>query len=493
MKMPAKRLSTMNVLRSMLGFGATILFVAMPSFGQKPDRSRPPELGEPAPLRLPAIQRFTLANGLPVVLMEKHGVPIVQVNLLVKTGSAMDPAGQTGLASLTAAMMDEGAGTRSALELADAIDFLGARISTFAGQHTSVVLLHAPVSKLGEALPLMADIALRPTFPKEELDRLRKERLTTLAQWHDRPSTIASVAFSKTIFGPRHPYGIPTMGNEKSLRAFRVTDLSRFHKTYFHPNNSILIVVGDVSRGSIQQTLEGVFASWTGGTTASVNWPDIQQVENRMVYLVDKPGAAQSEVRIGRVGVTRMTEDYFPLIVMNTILGGAFTSRLNQNLRETHGYSYGAGSVFDMRPLPGPFVAYSAVQTNATDKALGEFMKELNGILRPVSDEELTKAKNYLALGYPDNFESVGQIAGMLADMVLYNLPDDYFNTYVERVLAVSKDDVTRAAKKYIDPEKVAIVVVGDRKEIEKGIRGLKLGKLENLTIEDVLGKPPKL
>jgi len=467
--------------------------VGLPLFAQKPDRSKPPELGQPASLKLPALQRFKLSNGLTVVLMEKHSVPVVQVNLLLNTGSAMDPKDQSGLASLTAAMMDEGAGTRTALELADAIDFLGARISSWSGQHTSGVNLHAPVSKMDAALALMADIVVRPTFPKEELDRLRKERLTTLAQWHDQPGVIASVEFSQALYGSRHPYGIPSAGNEKSIRGFRVGDLQRFHKTYYNPNNATLIVVGDVTRSSIEKSLASAFASWAGGTTATVNWPDAAQVEKRVVYLVDKPGAAQSEIRIGRIGVTRLTADYFPLIVMNTILGGSFSSRLNQNLRETHGYSYGAGSYFDMRPLPGPFVASSAVQTDVTDKALTEFMKELNGILQAIPDDELARAKNYVALGYPDSFESVAQIAGMLGDMVAYNLPEDYFNTYVGKVFAVTKEDVQRVAKTYIDPAKMVVVVVGDRKTVEKGIKSLNLGPIQNMTIEEVLGKAPKL
>lgn len=461
--------------------------------GQTPDRSAPPELGPPGTLNLPPVQKFALSNGLQVVLMEKHGVPIVQINLLVNTGAAMDPANKSGLASLTSAMMDEGAGTRSALELADAIDFLGARISTGAGQHTSVVALHTPVSKLEEALPLMADIAIRPTFPKEELERLRKERLTTLVQWHDQPGTIASVAFSKIVFGPRHPYGTPTVGNEQSLRSFRVADLQRFHRDYYNPNNATLIVVGNVGKEAIRQTLEGVFGTWKGRTTASVNWPDAVQMEQRVVYLIDKPGAAQSEIRIGRVGVARTTNDYFPLVVMNTILGGSFTSRLNQNLREEHGYSYGAGSFFDMRPLRGPFMAYSAVQTDVTDSALIEFFAELGGIRKPLSDVEFEKAKNYVALGYPDNFESVGQIAAMLADMIIYNLPETYFNTYVEKILAVTKDAVERVAREYVVPEKMAVIVVGDRKNVERGIQKLGLGTLEVRSIEDILGKPPKL
>ncbi len=485
--------NSVPMLRWQAAVLAVLIAATSTAPAQKPDRTKPPELGAPASLRLPEIQRFKLSNGLPVVLMEKHSVPVVQVNLLVNTGSAMDPSGQTGLASLTAAMMDEGAGTRSALELADAIDYLGARISSFSGQHTSAIALHTPVSKLEEALGLMADIAMRPTFPKEELERLRKERLTSLAQWHDQPGVIASVEFNQVLYGSRHPYGVPAMGNEKSLRAFRVQDLGRFHKTYYHPNNATLIVVGDVSRLAVEKTLEKAFGSWTGGTTATVNWPNTEQIESRVIYLVDKPGAAQSEIRIGRIGAARMTEDYFPLVVMNTILGGSFTSRLNQNLREKHGYSYGAGSNFDMRPLPGPFLASSAVQTDVTDKALTEFMKELNGILQAVPDDELHRAKNYLALGYPDNFESVSQIAGMLGELVTYNLPGNYFNTYVDKVLRVTKDDVLQVARKYIDPEKMAIVIVGDKSVIGKGIEKLKLGKIQNMTIEEVLGKPPKL
>lgn len=479
-----KKLTLAIITSFVLGFPAT---------GQVPDRSSPPALAAPRPLQLPAIQRFKLSNGLPVVFMEKRGVPIIQVNLMIKTGSAMDPPNQNGLASLTAAMLDEGAGALSALELADAIDFLGARISTGAGAHTSSVALHTPVSKLAEALALMADIAVRPRFAVEELERLRKERLTLLLQWHDQPSTIASITFSRKLFGPRHPYGIPSIGNEQSLRAMKVVDLKRFHETYYHPNNAALIVVGEIGRRELEKQLEAVFGSWKGRTTATVNWPDAEQVEQRTVYIVDKPGAAQSEIRIGRIGVARTTKDYFPLVVMNTMLGGSFTSRLNQNLRETHGYSYGAGSFFDMRPLPGPFMASSAVHTAVTDSALAEFFKEFKGILMPIPDDEFEKAKNYLALGYADNFESVGQIAGMLADMIFYGLPDDYFNTYVENVLAVKKEDVERVAREYIVPERMLVVVVGDKAVVERGIRNLNLGRVEVLSVEDVLGKKPKL
>ncbi|MEX0602213.1 MAG: pitrilysin family protein [Bacteroidota bacterium] len=458
-----------------------------------PDRTKIPELGPPAHLTLPPVQRFALSNRLEVVMMEKHDVPIVQVYVLVRTGSAMDPAQQSGLASLTAAMLDEGAGTRSALELADAVEYLGATLSTGAGQHTSFAALNTPLSKLDPALEILGDVVMKPTFPLEELERLRKERLTTLMQWHDEPRAIASVMLNRSLYGVRHPYGIPPIGDEKTLRSFRPADLQRFHSTWFVPNNATIIVVGDITSASMTTKLERVFGSWTGGTRASVNWPDVLQVENRTVTLVDKPGAAQSELRIARIGVTRMTDDYFPLLVMNTILGGSFTSRLNQNLRETHGYSYGAGSFFDMRPLPGPFVVSTAVQTDVTDKALCEIFKELRGILVSVTDEELDRARNYVALGYPENFQSVGRIANQLGELVTYNLPDDFFNRFIDRVLAVTKADVERVAKKYLDPQKVVVIVVGDRKKIEKGVREMKLGKLEVLTVEDVLGKPPKL
>ncbi|MBM4162231.1 MAG: insulinase family protein, partial [Ignavibacteria bacterium] len=467
------------------------VFVSGTVHAQVPDRKSPPALGPTPLLRLPAIQRFQLSNGLPVVIMEKHNVPVVQVNLLVNAGSAMDANNKSGLASLTVDMMDEGAGQRDALELADAIDFLGASIRTNAGMHTSSITLHTPLGKIDEALPLMADIAMRPTFPATELGRKQKERLTTLLQWHDEPRAIASVLFNRTLFGAQHPYGIPTLGSERSIHAFVVDDLRKFHSLFFHAGNATIVVVGDVVPQTILPKFEAAFGSWGRKPASKASWTRPKQVRQRQIYLVDKPEAAQSEIRIGRIGAERLTEDYFPLVVMNTILGGSFTSRLNQNLREQHGYTYGAGSSFDFRLLPGPFLAGSAVQSAVTDKALTEFMNELTRILQPSSDEELTRAKNYLALRYPRSFQTASQIAGELGEVVTYSLPDDYFNTYVQRVLSVTKEDVVRVAKKYLDPEAVAIIIVGDRKVIEKGLRDLNLGPVNNLSIEDVLGKPP--
>ena len=460
---------------------------------QKPNRSGPPELGPPPALKVPPIQHMELSNGLRVLLVEKHEVPLVQVNLLMMAGAVMEPTGKTGLASMTADMLDEGAGRRDALELADAIDFLGANISTGAGMHTAVVNLNTPLSNLDDALPLMADIALRPTFPAEELDRLRKQRLTTLTQWHDEPRDVAYVLFDQTLYGPDHPYGRPTLGNENSLKAMRVRDLKKFHKSCYRPNNATLIVAGDVTAESILPKLEKAFSKWKKRKVRTLSWPAVEQVTERKIYLVDRPGAPQSEIRLGRIGVSRPTDDYFAIVVMNTILGGSFTSRINQNLREEHGYTYGAYSSFTSRPLPGPFSASAAVQTEVTDKALSEFMKELKGILEPVSEEELTRAKNYLALRFPERFQTVSAAAGQLADLVIYDLPDDYFNTYTERILSISVKEVARAAKKYIDPTRIAIIVVGDRKQVEEGLRALDYGPVELLTVKDVLGEIPQL
>jgi zinc protease len=457
----------------------------------QPDRSAPPKLGPPPSLRLPAIQHMTLSNGIRVLILEKHAVPVVQVNLVVKAGTSMDPAGKSGLASLTAAMLTDGAGARNALQLADAIDFLGARIGASAGQHTTGVQMNVPVVRLDSALALLADVARRPGFPPAELERKRKERLTTLVQWHDEPTRVAGVAFARALYGTAHPYGTPTIGSEASLRSITTDDLRKFHAGYFVPANITVIVVGDVAPAAIMSRLETAFGAWKGKPAAAPALPAIRQIAGTSLTLVDKPDAAQSVIMIGRVGVPRTTDDYYAITVMNTILGGSFSSRLNQNLREKHGYTYGAASSFDFRPLAGPFVARASVQTAVTDKALGEFMNELRGILQEVPEEEVARARNYLALGYPGDFQSVGQIAAQLEELVIYNLPDDYFNKYIGRVLAVTKEQVRQAAEKYIVPDTLAFVVVGDRKEIEEGINGLALAPVTVRSIEDILGPAP--
>lgn len=461
--------------------------------GQAPDRSKPPELGPPPAVSLPPVTRHTLSNGLLVLVLEKHQVPLVQVNVVVRAGSAMDPDDRPGLASLTAAMLDEGAGTRNALELADAIDFLGADISATAEQHRIGVGLHTPVARLDSALALLADVALRPSFPSEELERVRRERLTALVQQHDEPRAVADVLFMHTVFGDAHPYGRRTFGTEASLRALTVDDLKRFHQTYFRPSNAAIVVVGDVTPGQLLPKLEAAFGKWsgTGNAPPAPHWNEASQVARREILLADKPGAAQTEVIIGRVGVPRSTADYYALTVMNTALGASFTSRLNQNLREEKQYTYGAYSYFQYDRLAGPFAARAAVQTAVTDKALVEFMKELTRIRSGLTSDELTRAKNFVALRFPERFQSIGTIARQLGDLVVYDLPLDYYNNYVQRILAVTAADVRRVANQYIDPNRVVIILVGDKSKIEAGVRALKLGPVRTLTIDEVLGPAP--
>ena len=458
---------------------------------ERPDRTRPPALGPAPQLNLPPIQKRMLSNGLPVWVIETHKVPLVQANLVVLAGSGDDPAGKFGVASMTAAMLDEGAGSRSALELADAVDFLGANLTTGSTFDESVVRLNVPALRLGDALPLMADVALHPTFPAQDLDRLRQERLTALLQARDDPQAIAPRAFQRIVFGAMHRYGTSATGTEGTLKSFTSMDLRAFHDAFYQPSNATLVVVGDVTTDAVVPMLEKSFGAWKStGAVRRPAVPTAPQLTSGQIYLVDKPDAAQSVIQIGWVGVARSTPDYFKIHVTNTILGGSFSSRLNQNLREEHGYAYGAGSGFDMRLSAGTFVARAAVQTDKTADALHEFFNELNGIgAKPVGNDELTRAKNYLALSFPGQFETAGDLSQQIEDLIVYKLPDDYYQRYVPEIQKVTAADVQKTATTYIQPSKFAVVVVGDRKVIEAGIRALKLPQpIRVMTVDEALG-----
>jgi len=455
---------------------------------ERPDRSKPPSLGPATRLTLPDIQKRTLSNGLPVWIVESHEVPLVQVNLVVLAGSADDPAGEFGLASLTAAMLDEGAGTRSALDVADATEFLGANLSTTSSFDASAVRLNVPARQLEQALPIMADVALRPAFPGAELERLRQERLTALLQARDDGAAVVSPAFARVVFGATHRYGAGATGTTATLKAFTPSQLRAFHAAMYRPGNATLIVAGDVTATSVVPLLEKAFGVWTAsGPARKTPVPAAPQLTARQVTIVDMPSAEQSQIRIGWVGVPRSTPDYFALQVLNTVLGGSFTSRLNQNLREDHGYSYGASSRFDMRLSAGPFTAGAGVQTDKTSESLTEFFKELTAIGTAIGEDELAKAKNYLALGFPGDFETIGDLAGRLEELAVYKLPDSYYAEYTANIRAVTAAAVQKAAATYIQPGKFAVVVVGDRQKIEPGIRALNLGPTRVLSVEEVV------
>lgn len=387
-------------------------------------------------------------------------------------------------------MLMEGAGARSSLAIDDEVDFLGASLTTASSFDASAVRLNAPVAQIGPALAVMADVALRPTFPQAELDRVRKERITSLQQARDDAESVVPLAFQRAVFGSQHRYGTAATGTESGLAALTTADLRAFHQRWYQPSQARLIVVGDITAADAVAGLDRAFGAWTAGTpvrrTPLATAPQVQQ---RQIVIVDMPEAAQSQIRIGWVGVSRATPDFFPLEVLNTVLGGSFSSRLNQNLREEHQYTYGAASRFDMRRSAGPFLAAAGVQTDKTAEALREFFKELDHIKDPIPDDELARAKNYLALGFPADFETTRDLAIRLEELAIYNLPDTYFTQYIPSIQGVTEAQTRAAAMKYLDPNRFAVVVVGDRKVIEPGIRALNLAPVRILSVQEALDK----
>ncbi|HEY0776542.1 MAG TPA: pitrilysin family protein [Gemmatirosa sp.] len=450
-----------------------------------------PTLGPPKVLHLPPAAERRLPNGLRLVVVEKHELPLADFALVVGTGTEADPAGREGLATMTAALLDEGTATRSSLQIADQAAYLGVSLHTGAGWDASEVVLHTPTAQMDSALALMADVTTRASFPTTELERLRTQRLTGLLQLRDRGPSIANRAFAQAVFGAGHPYGRPSDGTEASTRALTRDDVQRFYANAWRPDNATLVVVGDVTPEDVARRAERAFGAWrapAGVTLAAPIAPAAPAPGAARVVLIDKPGAPQSSVRIGMPSASRATPDYFPLVVLNTVLGGSFTSRLNQNLRETHGYTYGAGSEFELRRAAGPFVSSAEVTGTKTDSALVEFMKELRAIGDTVPRAELEKAKRYLVLQMPGEFETTGGIAGGLIPVVTYGLPLDYYNSYAAKLQAVTQADVQRVARRYVDPAHLTIVVVGDRASVEPRLRALNLGPVEIRSAADVLG-----
>ena len=451
------------------------------------DRSKSPELGPPPQVSLPPINTRQLPNGLKLLIVEQHELPLADFVLVVGSGSTADPASKPGIANLISAMLREGTTTRKSLEIADQTAFLGIRLSPSSSWESSTLSLHTPTAQLDSALALFADVALHPSFPANEFERVRKTQLTELLQLRDQGAAIASIAFPAIIYGNAHPYGAPSLGTEASVKSLTTTDLQSYYQANFRPNNATLIVVGDVTPAQVEQKINNLFGGWQRGDVPQLNYSEPPKSATTTIYLIDKPGAAQSSFRIGAVGVPRSTQDYFALTVMNTILGGSFTSRLNQNLRETRGYTYGAGSRFDMRRAAGPFLASAEIVTAKSDSALIEFMKELNGIRQAVPPAELSRAKRYLQLQLPGNFETTQQIAAALVPVALYGLPLDYYNNYVQSIEGVSQADVARVAQQYINPGSLAVVIVGDRKTIEQGLKAVNVGPI---AIRDISGQP---
>ncbi|HZY10635.1 MAG TPA: pitrilysin family protein [Bacteroidota bacterium] len=452
------------------------------------DRTKKPT-SKPAPsIQLPAIQKATLTNGLNIWLVEHHELPTVAFNLVIEAGSDHDPTILPGVGSMTADVLDEGTTTRNALEISEELESIGASFGVGASFDGSFMTLTTLTKHMDKALAVYSDVLQNPTFPQKEFDRLKKQRLTSLLQQRDQPPIIAENVFSYILYGSSHPYGNNPSGTEPSLNAMTRTDLVNFYQDYYRPNNSTLIIVGDVRLGEIIPKLEKALANWKSKEVPSFTISDSRKPDRMRVYLVNKPGSAQSEIRIGYPALARSTTDFFPVLVMNRMLGGQFTSRINLNLRERHGYTYGARSSFSFRKGAGPFSASGGIFTDKTDSALQEFLNEIN-LMREkgMTQDELSYVKNGLIGNFALGFETPAQIASQLHNIPLFKLPENYFDVYMQNIEAISRDEVQRVAQKYLNTSTMAIVVVGDLSKVKENITALNLGEV---ILCDLDGKP---
>jgi zinc protease len=446
------------------------------------DRTRLPIPGPERPFQFPRIERRTLTNGLRVWTVEHRQVPLVSVLLVTAAGAASDPADRPGLAAITADMLDEGCGDRSALDVHEALARLGAQLDTDVGHDATVIGLTTLARFLNEGLELVAEAVRYPRFDQRDVDRVRDLRLNRLLQFRDSPSALADRAFAELLYR-NHPYGHLPIGTDGSLRAITREDVTRFHARAFRPDQTTVIAVGDADHENLAGAVGRAFEAWQTAPDAArlpapASFGEPAPPANRLV-IVHRAGAAQSELRMGHVALPRRTPDYHACVVLNMILGGQFVSRINMNLRQDKGYTYGARTAFDFRRAAGPFAMHASVQADATAAAIREALGELRAIRgdRPVTDEELVVGRAALTRGYPRNFETSDQIARGAAQLALYELPDDYFSTFVPTVLALTSDEITRAAARHLDPEGMAVVVVGDRDRIASPIASLDLGE----------------
>jgi predicted Zn-dependent peptidase len=421
----------------------------------------------------PTIEKSALPNGLRIWTVAHTQIPVVSLILLVQRGAASDPAGRHGLAAMTADMLDEGSGDRSAIEMHEAIARLGTQLDTDIGSDAMVVGLTVLARFADRALTLLADVAVRPAFRDEDFTRVRQLRLHRLTQLRDVPSAIADRAFIKLLYG-EHPYGHTPIGTEQALASMTADDVRTFHARAVQPAVATLIASGDCTHDQIRQFASAAFAGWENHTADAVASDGATPTPPRLT-VVPRPAAPQSELRIGQVAVARSTPDYHALVAGNTVLGGQFSSRINLNLREDKGFTYGARTAFDFRRRPGPFVLQVGVQTSATARSIEESIAEITAIRqsKPVTAEELALAIAAVTRGFARNFETADQIARAMTQLVLYDLPDSYFAEFVPQMEAVTTDEVTRVMARHLDPSRLTTVVVGDLDAI-----GAELGRL---------------
>lgn len=437
------------------------------------DRTTAPQPGAPRPYHFPQVTRKTLENGLKILVAESHNAPLVSFRTLVRSGADQDTADVAGLASMTAELLDEGAGARDGVQIAEDAGLLGASLATGADWDASYISVDVLSRNVDPTVAIFADVVQRPTFPTDALERVRTERLMEILQQRNEPAAIAGKRFANLLYGSG-AYGNSVTGNSESISHLTAEAVRRFYETYYAPNNTAIVIAGDIDAQHAVDHIERAFASWE--TKPEPERPVVapNAVESNRVYLIDRPSAVQSEIRIGHIGVARSTEDYFPLSIMNSLLGGVFNSRINLNLRERHGYTYGARSTFAFRRQAGPFVVSAPVRNEVTRESVDEVLAELRRIRTgDVETRELDDTKSYLIGVFPAMVQTASDVAGRLLDMELYGLPHDYFDRYRENIAAVTKDDVERVAAKYIDPDRVLIVVVGNAAQIREPLGGL--------------------
>lgn len=441
-------------------------------------RSKPPASGEPMPFVPPTIIEQKLANGVRVLLVERHQLPIVAFQIVVDRGAdQLTP----GAGAFLGAMLTQGTKTRSALEISDALGKLGAQFGSWGSLDSVGVNAKVLAQGFPEALALLADCVRNPAFAKEEVERERSKRLTTLAQQKDSPQTILRNAVSEVLYPDTHPYHAPLLGNESALKKLSAEDLATFHKKLVEPEDVTVAIAGDIGKDAALAEVEKVLGDWKGKPEDAVETKEPADVEGApRIVLVDRPGATQSHLAATLVGVPRSSKDFHALMVMNTILGGQFSSRLNLNLREKHAYTYGAGSSFDMRHGAGPFTAGGAIVREKTEPAAEEILAEIKRIQESmVSEEELADAKTNLVRRLPASFETVSDVAGSIAYLAIYGLPLDEFGKRADAYRAVTREDVQRVAKLYLRPERMRLVIVGDASVIQKDLEKLNMGKIE--------------
>ena len=455
-----------------------------------PFRAKLPPAGEKHPFKIPAVRRFRLRNGLPVILAESHKLPLVTLDLVVKTGGSANPKDKAGLASLTANMLDEGTKQRSATQIANEIAQLGAKLATYATWDASAVSLATLAEHLERAIPVWADVLRNPVFDEDALSRVTQNLESSLAQQKDSPPVVASNVFARALWGDQHPFAWPDKGTEASLKRIARADLKRFYDRYYVPNNAVLVVSGDITEKDIRAKIEPLLVGWRPRKIPPIWLPKVEAPSKPRIVLVDKPGAPQSSLRLGLPAIPRKHPDYYRALVTNNILGGTF-KRLTMNLRETKGWTYGVYSKFDARRAGGSWSTSGEFVAAHTADAVAEIDKEIEKLrMDEVTDKELADTKNEIIGAFPARFATAAQLAAQMAALAIYNLPPSELDGFTAKIAAVDKATVRRIAQKYLRPDHLLTVVVGDRASIEGRLR--KLAELERRDADGDLIEPAK-